>query len=80
MVIVKHGNLKEEDFTCERCGCEFLADMTEYRESYSNHEKYYIIQCPDCNTGVYKLVEVMHDKLYNTNFMEVLNYVSKTNC
>ena len=46
MVIVKHGNLKEEDFTCERCGCEFIADMTEYKESYSNHERYYIIQCP----------------------------------
>ena len=74
MVIVKHGNLKEEDFTCERCGCEFLADMTEYKESYSNHEMYYIIKCPDCNTVVYKLIGSMRDKFYNTNLiMEVLN-------
>jgi hypothetical protein len=30
MQILKHGNLKSRKFTCSNCGCEFVADPTEY--------------------------------------------------
>ena len=47
--ILKHGNLKSRKFTCNICGCEFVADMYEYDTvSQFNQVVYYIAQCPDC--------------------------------
>ncbi len=50
MKILKHGNLKPLKFTCWHCGCEFVADMSEYRTTMANginlwHNAY----CPECD-------------------------------
>ena len=59
MKILKHGDLQPRKFTCTRCGCEFVADMTEY---YSKEYDYplgdrgihYHVTCPDCKREVIK--------------------------
>jgi RNase P subunit RPR2 len=53
MEIIKHGNLTPIRFECKKCGCEFIADITEYKEAYSNGEKHLIVDCPDCNNVAY---------------------------
>lgn len=53
MEIIKHGNLKPILFECQQCGCEFIADLNEYQESYLNGERYLIVNCPDCNNVAY---------------------------
>lgn len=59
MKILKHGDLKPRKFTCSKCHCEFVADMTEY---YSREYDYplgdrgihYHVTCPDCKREVIK--------------------------
>lgn len=46
MKILKHGELKERKFTCKKCGCEFIADMSEYCFGITDD---YMVDCPDCN-------------------------------
>ena len=53
MEIIRHGNLMPIRFECQKCGCEFIADLNEYQEAYSNGEKYLIVNCPDCNNVSY---------------------------
>lgn len=53
MEIIKHGNLMPILFECQKCGCEFIADLNEYQEAYSNGEKHLIVNCPDCNNVAY---------------------------
>lgn len=56
MKILEHGNpdyLKEPVvFTCDRCGCKFEADNTEYktRQVDYNGDLCYMINCPECDT------------------------------
>jgi hypothetical protein len=45
MKILKHGKLKERKFTCKICGCEFIADISEYRFSLADD---FMVCCPDC--------------------------------
>lgn len=50
MKIIKHGNMKPRSFTCDRCGCEFVAEVNEYRTvsacgSVLCHEA----RCPECD-------------------------------
>jgi hypothetical protein len=45
MKILKHGKLKERKFTCKICGCEFIADISEY---HIHLQDGYSVQCPDC--------------------------------
>lgn len=52
MKILKHGDLQPRKFTCTKCGCEFVADMTEYNKTtytycIGNYEEFEIY-CPIC--------------------------------
>ena len=50
MRILKHGDLKDKCFTCDACGCEFIANMNEY--SFDGYNTFEVV-CPDCNTVRY---------------------------
>ena len=49
MEILKHGDLKERRFTCKTCGCEFVANMKEYRSSILYTLTYFTVKCPYCD-------------------------------
>lgn len=50
MKIIKQGNLEQlkkiKHFICARCGCEFEADTTEYKQGNQYNETYYYMKCP----------------------------------
>lgn len=63
MKILKHGNLPDHEFTCNRCGCVFIADYSEYTEIEVTNlysDKRYIeaveTDCPDCGRHVKKFL------------------------
>ena len=59
MKILKPGNVPEHEFTCDVCGCEFIANFSEY-----THERIYdkiqrrtlfetfTSECPCCGNAV----------------------------
>lgn len=47
MKILKHGNMMRRRFTCKYCGCEFVADRSEYNIAVSGDN--FFVTCPDCN-------------------------------
>lgn len=47
MQIIKHGNLKPRYFIFNYCGCEFIADKSEYTASASGDN--FFVYCPECN-------------------------------
>lgn len=51
MKIIKHGNMKPRIFTCIVCGCEFIAEVNEYRTTkiYID-DPWYSSYCPECNS------------------------------
>lgn len=54
--IVKHGNPKVtvKKFTCQNCGCIFVADQYDYSTYFDNRNETYIISdCPECGATVY---------------------------
>lgn len=57
MKIFKEGNLELlkqiRRFKCEKCGCIFEADGTEYETDSQHHHIYYTCDCPCCNKKVY---------------------------
>ena len=68
MEIIRHGDLIPIRFKCQRCGCEFIADLTEYEEAYLNGEKHLIVDCSDCNNVAYTLER--SNFFHNTELME----------
>ena len=48
MQIIKHGNLKPRYFICKYCGCEFIADKSEYKTAASGDN--FFVYCPECDT------------------------------
>ena len=48
MKILKHGELKPRHFTCSRCSCEFVADMSEY-EIFCDG---FLVNCPECHATI----------------------------
>lgn len=48
MKILKHGDLKPRHFTCDRCGCEFVADLSEY---WACSADTILVSCPECGVG-----------------------------
>lgn len=49
MKILKHGNLKPRKFTCWNCGCEFVANTTEYCITMaSGIPLWRSADCPEC--------------------------------
>lgn len=60
MQIIKHGNHEILDrlrktFKCSYCGCEFVADKTEYQDVAGWDNNYPVqvlrINCPECGEG-----------------------------
>lgn len=49
MKIIKHGDLKERRFKCEFCGCEFIADCSEYKYIYDFGNDWINVLCPYCS-------------------------------
>lgn len=62
MEIIKNGDLSKlrenKHFICERCGCEFIADDTEYTYPSQIEMMHDGIEakctCPTCGNMVYK--------------------------
>ncbi len=57
MEIIKHGNLHVADvhFTCNICGCEFIASINEYKllkYYYDNNKFCASCRCPTCEKEV----------------------------
>jgi len=56
MEIIKHGDPEKlkgtKYFVCDKCGCEFKADNTEYEERLAEliSAVDYVIACPECGT------------------------------
>lgn len=53
MIVTKEGNLellkKYVKFRCSDCGCEFIADNTEYSYEFNQHDgEVYNVKCPCC--------------------------------
>lgn len=46
MKILKHGDLKPRKFICKDCGCEFVANISEY--SLYHGTAWYYSDCPEC--------------------------------
>lgn len=46
MHIIKHGNLEPRYFVCRYCGCEFVADKSEYKVAASGDN--FFVDCPEC--------------------------------
>ena len=58
MKIIKQGDpslaLKEKTFKCVECGCEFIANKTEYKYCGSQYNiACYMAICPTCSHKVY---------------------------
>jgi hypothetical protein len=57
MEIIKQGDTSKlknpKHFICATCGCEFIADNTEYICNLFFDEYYYSCNCPSCNRCVY---------------------------
>ena len=59
MIIIKPGNVPERKFTCDECGCEFIASFGEYTTT-TLHEhltkkaicNVYESKCPCCGNTV----------------------------
>lgn len=56
--ILKQGDLnrlkKYKKFECDQCGCEFIADNTEYRNVSTQRDgPAFVIVCPCCNKNAY---------------------------
>lgn len=47
MKIIKEGNLKTIVFKCDKCGCVFEADDTEYKEDWRTPKPE--CECPTCH-------------------------------
>lgn len=54
MKILKHGNLKPRKFICKDCGCEFVANISEY-SSYPNSATGFWLysDCPECEARTF---------------------------
>ena len=58
MEIIKPGDLSRLEhkraFKCPFCGCEFIANKSEYRtyDTHCNHS-YCVCECPTCHNKVF---------------------------
>lgn len=58
MKIIKEGDpsllKKPKHFNCSHCGCEFIADHTEYSSVWLAKDKWaYLCTCPTCEHMVH---------------------------
>ena len=55
MKILKYGSLKPRKFICMNCGCEFVADTTEYSMTAAQGiVLWYRTECPECGNWTEK--------------------------
>lgn len=58
MKIIKEGTQAQIDkvkrFECDKCGCIFEADKTEYESTSQYNETHYHCTCPFCKAIAYK--------------------------
>lgn len=53
MEILKHGNTKKPArFTCQECGCMWIADNEEYTVRLLVGGRYPCMACPDCGIDI----------------------------
>ena len=69
MKILVQGDLnrlkKIKKFSCDKCGCVFLADQNEYRNNSNQHDgTMFSINCPCCDSVLYNYSDdcVPYDK------------------
>lgn len=62
MKIIKHGDLKLRYFICNNCGCEFIADRSEYQTAASGDN--FFVSCPECYTQ-FSQYAPLHKEDYN---------------
>ena len=57
MNIIKKGDLKRLDktrrFSCDKCGCVWEANQTEYRHENDRHCDLIVCSCPTCGNDTY---------------------------
>ena len=57
MKILKQGDLKRLDktrrFSCDKCGCIWEANQTEYRREPDRNEDLIVCNCPTCGGITY---------------------------
>ena len=51
MKILKHGNLMPRKFICRDCGCEFVANISEYGLYPGSAWRY--SACPECEARTF---------------------------
>ena len=91
--ILKHGNVQPRKFICSRCGCVFIADLTEYDVSLAitHGNCKYSAWCPDCDYYLFNINaplyiqepdNTLNDKLDHIidNFLDYLNEEVHPNC
>ena len=44
--ITKPGKTIRYEFVCNKCGCEYIADLTDINQLYKEHT----CNCPNCGT------------------------------
>lgn len=50
MRVIKHGDMKPRKFTCLNCGCEFIANTTEYCAIQVDGKiMFWTCECPECS-------------------------------
>lgn len=53
MRILKHGDLKPRKFVCRFCGCEFVAEIGEYKiTNPAENYFWYSVYCPECDSYI----------------------------
>lgn len=56
MRILKQGKLAERKFTCDRCGCVFVADENDKKEISESwmtcDAQAYVVYCPTCEEQI----------------------------
>lgn len=50
---------KKRLFTCCHCGCQFIADKTEYHTTPMLNDFYYSMECPNCFEYISDSEEIM---------------------
>ena len=64
MRIIKQGILPERDFICKICGCEFVANLTEYKSAklyWQPSCTLFEIDCPCCGNQILDQEETKND-------------------
>lgn len=57
MNIIKQGDMKRQDktrrFACDKCGCIWEANQTEYRHEWDRNGDTIVCSCPTCGNDTY---------------------------